>query len=222
MPKKLEVHPGDKYNRLTIIKEVEKRKGKRYVLCQCDCGKMDIVRFVALRAGEVKSCGCWKREKSASRMHEMATCRPNYSEHHSYYKEMYSIWHGMKQRCENPNRPHYEDYGGRGIKVCKEWQKFAPFQKWAHKSGWAPGLSIDRINSDGNYEPSNCRWITMEQQQLNRRNTVLLTLNGITSPLVEWAKIYHLPQHIIRNRLKNGWTVKEAITIPKQEKRCSA
>lgn len=217
MPNRIEVKPGDKYFRLTIVKEVPKRKGKRYFLCKCDCGNFVTVRFVALRAGEVKSCGCWKREVDSWRFRELVKHNPNYSEHHSYYKEMYSIWHGMKQRCENPNRPHYEDYGGRGIRVCDEWKKFAPFQKWSHENGWKQGLTLDRIDVDGNYEPSNCRWITQKEQLLNRRNTVKLTLHGMTKPLVKWAEIYSISPHVIRNRLDDGWNVEAAITTPKSE-----
>lgn len=96
---------------------------------------------------------------------------------------LHDVWHSMIYRCSNPLNKSYKHYGGRGITVCDEWQEFKAFYDWAIESGYKKGLSIDRINNDGNYEPSNCRWVTKDEQFLNRRNTIRIDYNGEKVPL---------------------------------------
>lgn len=103
-------------------------------------------------------------------------------------KSLYWAWKAMKQRCQNPKCKAYRNYGARGIKVCEEWQKFEPFLAWALNNGYEKGLDLDRKDNDGNYEPSNCRWIPRRQNINNRRNTVTITVDGLELPDTEWAE----------------------------------
>lgn len=163
--RKLDIKTGDRYNRLTIIEEVESR-GKiriRFFKCKCDCGNHTIVSLRNLRRGITKSCGCYNIE----------SLKKNKTKHsHTINKIMsseYISWCSMKQRCYNPNRKNYKNYGGRGITICDEWLN--SFENFYKDMGKRPeGTTIDRINPNGNYEPSNCRWSTKKEQNMNRRN----------------------------------------------------
>lgn len=115
----------------------------------------------------------------------------------------------MKRRCNNPENEFYKDYGGRGIKVCEEWMDkkngHANFQRWAIESGWKEFLSIDRIDVNGNYEPSNCRWATPKEQAINRRTTIYTTINGVTKTTQEWAEQIGITERAFLLRLEYGW-----------------
>lgn len=121
----------------------------------------------------------------------------------------------MKRRCYNPEEKFYKDYGGRGIKVCDEWmdkkEGHSNFQKWAVKNGWEEGRSIDRIDVNGNYEPSNCRWATPEEQANNRRNNNYITINGVTKTTSEWARQIGISQNAFTGRINSGWTGEELL-----------
>lgn len=104
------------------------------------------------------------------------------------YPKLYEVWVTMKSRCENPNRKKYKDYGARGIKVCDEWQDAEAFCKWALSNGYKEGMQIDRRDNDGNYEPSNCHWVTPKNNSRNRRNTVYLTIGNETKCVAEWCE----------------------------------
>lgn len=135
---------------------------------------------------------------------------------HGYSQtKLYRTYQRMKNRCYNKNFPHYEIYGGRGIIVCDEWlNDFVKFKDWALSNGYQEGLSIDRINPNGNYEPFNCRWITMFEQANNKRNNLLFTINGITKTQTQWCRDYNIPVTNVRRRLNSGWSIEEALTIP--------
>ena len=142
-----------KYERLTIIKFV---KNKRFVECKCDCGNVKDIDFYNLKRGAIKSCGCYNRE-----LHSI---------HNKCETRLYRIRRNMKKRCYNKNAKEYNLYGGRGITVCEEWKNnFQSFYDWAMGNGYEEHLTIDRINNDGNYEPSNCRWTTQSIQTRNQR-----------------------------------------------------
>ena len=121
----------------------------------------------------------------------------------------------MKRRCYNPEEKFYKDYGGRGIKVCGEWmdkkEGHSNFQKWAVENGWEEGRSIDRIDVNGNYEPSNCRWATPEEQANNRRNNNYVTINGVTKTTSEWARQIGISQNAFTGRINSGWTGEELL-----------
>lgn len=129
---------------------------------------------------------------------------------------LYSIWCDMKRRCYNPKNKRYSRYGGRGISVCEEWKDdFQAFYEWAIDNGYDEHLTIDRINVNGNYEPSNCRWVTWKEQQRNTSRNRYITVNGETKTIAEWSEITGIKPDVIKDRLnKLHWTEEEAVTIP--------
>ena len=189
---------GKRFNRLTVIKRVElKGKSTRW-LCKCDCGNETIVTSEKLKSGHTKSCGCY--------------CHDLVRKHGKYGTRIYKIWQSMKARCNNTKTPYY---GGRGITVCDEWlNDFKAFYDWAMANGYRDDLTIDRINNDGNYEPSNCRWITMKEQANNTRSNHNITFNGETHSLSEWSRILGIHSHTLSNRIYRGWSIKRAFTEP--------
>lgn len=155
---------GERYGKLVVMEEAEliySKTGKmiRRWKCKCDCGNITIVRHGDLRNGSTVSCGCYNYEKESA------------AKTHGYSRtKLGNVFEGMKQRCNNPKNKNYEKYGGRGIKICTEWLNDPKkFFDWAIKNGYKEGLSIDRIDVNGNYEPDNCRWADNEAQCLNQR-----------------------------------------------------
>lgn len=122
---------------------------------------------------------------------------------------LYGIWKKMRDRCYSPNNPKYYRYGGRGIVICDEWSDFAVFREWALSNGYSDELSIDRIDNDGNYEPTNCRWATAKEQANNRGQRVdaqIVTWNGETRSIKEWAAILGIKHKTLVERYRRGWT----------------
>ena len=119
------------------------------------------------------------------------------------YKSIYWCWKAMKQRCQNPRCQAYRNYGARGITVCGEWQEFEPFLEWCLANGYQKGLELDRINNDGNYEPSNCRWTTTKTNVNNRRMTVMITVDGTEKSAAEWGEHLNINRHIITYWVRN-------------------
>ena len=126
-------------------------------------------------------------------------------------KRIRRIWGGIIRRCDNPNAEFYHRYGGRGITICDEWRDFEVFYKWALNSGYKDDLTIDRIDNDGNYEPSNCRWATQLEQNNNTRKNHYITYNNETKTVSEWARIYDIHRCVLNNRLRRGWTFDDAV-----------
>lgn len=196
---------GMKFGRLTVISRAPNKKNHTKWNCICECGNSAIVDAYALTKGLTRSCGCLASETAAKLLST-----------HGYSKtKLYSVYKAMRARCENPNTKHYEDYGGRGIFVCNEWKSNrVSFFKWAEENGYHEGLSIDRIDVDGNYEPSNCRWITMQEQQLNKRTNRILTINGVSKPCKCWADEAHISDKTLDKRLRLGWNNYDAVFKP--------
>lgn len=165
-------------------------------LCQCDCGTQVRIRgkHLTRNKNNVISCGCYKREPINN---------PKYR-HGGKHTPEYRAWQEMKRRCDNADRPSYEDYGGRGIAYCKRWRDFA---KFIEDMGPKPSgkHSLDRIENNKGYCKSNCRWATSKVQHRNRRNTIQFTLKGVTRPLIEWCEHFGLPYRAIYMRLKGGF-----------------
>lgn len=150
-----------KYNRLTPIKIAYKKDRASYWLCQCDCGNTTTVREASIKNGHTKSCGCIRSDR-------MKYSNPR-TTHGLRGHRLNSIWRGMKTRCYNKNSLEYSNYGGRGITVCKEWKDdFKSFYDWAMSHGYKEGLTIDRIDNNGNYEPNNCQWLTKSENVAKR------------------------------------------------------
>lgn len=129
-------------------------------------------------------------------------------------KRLWKIWSAMHERCELKSHSHFKDYGGRGIYVCDEWNDYLPFAKWARKNGYADNLTIDRIDIDGCYEPSNCRWVTMKEQQNNKRNNHVVEYKGEKYTLTQLAEKVGIGKTTLRGRLKMGWSVEDAVEKP--------
>ena len=171
---------GNRYGRLTVL-EIDKSKigGRQgyYYICQCDCGNTVSVRGNIL-GKNTKSCGCLKKEQDKKNLGRYTT-----GQSHS---KLACIWYHMRSRCNNERDTNYKRYGARGISVCKEWDEdFLAFKEWADKNGYEEGLTIDRIDSNGNYEPSNCRWLTLSKQQNNKRITLWVLHKGEYKSLKE-------------------------------------
>lgn len=136
-------------------------------------------------------------------------------------KRLHKIWESMHERCEYEKHVHYKNYGGRGISVCEEWSQYIPFAKWALRNGYSKNLTLDRIDVDGNYEPFNCRWVTVKEQMNNKRNNRIINVEGEEYTLSELADLVGIKKTTLRARLNSGWSSKDAISIPIR-KRCGA
>ncbi len=206
---------GNRYNNLVVIKKAySTEKGIPVWECLCDCGKTTLVRGSNLKSGAVKSCGCLVRQKGRNSTHGMSHTR------------LYHVWVGMRNRCYNKSFRSFKDYGLRGIKVCDEWKNsFESFMKWANENGYNDGLTIERINIDDDYCPSNCTWIPANQQQGNRRICYSIQYNGQTKNLADWCNELGLEYKRTHNRIfKLGWSFEKAISEPvnvkKRNKKC--
>ena len=189
--KRLQYSIGDRHGRRVIIGTAEPRRYKSgacatYVKVRCDCGVEDEVRLKELLDGHANQCKQCSHLYNSHRNNDVSK------------QEWYNTWLHMMQRCHNPNNDRYYDYGGRGIKVCEEWHNSWVFGKWAEEHGFQKGLQIDRINNDGNYEPSNCRFVTPKENMQNRRNTVVLTINHFSKSINAWCEEYGVTRGVVQ------------------------
>lgn len=190
---------------IAVRREVVQGRTDTYWFCRCDCGTEKLITAGNLRRGLIQSCGCLHSEitRRRSTRHGAASGGGMTSE--------YRIWIEMRQRCTNPKSNRYYSHGGRGIKVCKRWEKFETF---LNDMGARPkGTQLDRRNNDGDYKPSNCRWATRKEQARNKRNNRLVTVKGETKPLAQWCEELNLPYSRILARLNTGWTPEEAFEL---------
>ena len=196
---------GLKIDKVTVIKRANvNNKGDRW-LCLCDCGNYVIFSELSLtrKSENKRSCGCeWKENwKKCFETHGCTKTR------------LYRIWQGMKKRCCTKTCSNYKYYGAKGIKVCDDWLTFTTFREWAINNGYNDTLSIDRINSNGNYEPSNCRWVKQNTQVRNRSMSRMVTWNGKTQLIKDWAEELGVTYETLRVRI-NKWGVEKAFTTP--------
>jgi hypothetical protein len=191
----MQIEVGKKYGRLTVL---EKLPGHN-VRCLCECGNIKTARDYNVIYGKTRSCGCLFSEG-------------NNWKHGGKGTRLYIIWKGIRERCNTPSCTAYKRYGGRGITVCEEWDDFQTFRAWAMSHGYKDGLTIDRIDSNGNYEPSNCRWATYKQQANNMRSNRWIEYGGQKKTLTQWAEYSGIKVATLWSRLEHGWSVEKALT----------
>ena len=198
---------GMKFGNLTVICEDDKKTDDVRWICLCECGNTISVKSAYLKCGDTKSCGCLQHESLIKRNTKHGLCRKT---------RLYTIWKGMRERCNNPNSVSYVNYGGRGIKVCDEWNDFGVFYEWSMQNGWdeSSNLSIDRIDVNDGYHPNNCKFSTRKQQANNTRRNHMIAFNGETHTIAEWADITGISAGRIWSRLFiSKWSVDDALTL---------
>jgi hypothetical protein len=190
---------GLKYGRLIVLSLADNKGKKSRWNCLCDCGNKTKVTSSNLQTGHSLSCGCLKAE----------TMSKNMFKHGKVRTRAYQSWEGMIFRCSNKNSTGYKYYGGRGIRVCDRWENFINFHE---DMGDCPdGLTIERINTNDDYKPGNCKWATYKEQNLNKRNNRYLSFNGTTKMLREWASDIGVCRSTIYRRIKKGWSIEKIL-----------
>jgi hypothetical protein len=203
MAMKRKIDVGDKYGMLILI---EWKTPPQKSIFKCDCGNLTESIPSDVRKGRTVSCGCKRKNKPKT---------------HGYciggkIEKLYYVWTSMKQRCGNHKNKDYPLYGGRGISVCSEWvNSYSNFREWAMSNGYRDNSCIDRQENDGNYEPSNCKWVTNKENCNNTRKNNLLIYNGEAHCISEWSEITGISRSTISARVNSyGWDVKRALTEP--------
>ena len=206
--KKVKDLTGQRFGRLVVIGIDPDSVRKTYWYCRCDCGNTKKVRSDSLQSGRIRSCGCLKKEQDKENLINDSIRKSSAYGEKVGTTRLYHIWSAMKGRCKNPHDARYHRYGGRGISVCEEWSEdFGSFRKWALENGYDDSLTIDRIDNDGCYEPSNCRWVTQKQQSNNRSTNIKITIGNSTRTLKEWCTIFDVDASVVYQRYKrNGFT----------------
>jgi hypothetical protein len=200
--KKIKDISGQKFGHITVLGFVgqDPKTTESMWLCECVCGTKLTRRGGGIRDGGIKSCGCKKAEMIGQ----------GNTKHGDSFSDTYESWRGMRDRCLNPDNSAWDDYGGRGISICERWSDYLAFKE---DMGERPeGLTIDRINVNGNYEPGNCRWATMKAQSNNRRNNVVLTHDGKTMTLAQWSEFLGVSHGALSKRIKLGWPVDRVLS----------
>lgn len=202
---------GLKFGKLTVIKfdyyHIQPSGNKvPYWLCKCDCGNFKSVAKSHLLTGHTTSCGCFWKESIKKKL----------TKHNQSHTRLHDIWMGILKRCYNPNAKRYKIYGAKGIRICDEWKNdFSCFYQWAIENGYKDNLTIDRIDNNKNYEPENCRWVDYKTQARNKSSNTLLTFNGETHCISEWAEITGISAFAISQRLRVlNWSVEKTLTKP--------
>lgn len=180
------------------------------VLVRCDCGTEKVMRVCEVYGGRTKSCGCWKRKRMGNLNLRHGEARVDGAASTPEWR----AWSAMISRCEATTWRDYANYGGRGIRVCDRWR--GSFEAFIEDMGRrpSPGHSLDRIDVNGNYEPDNCRWATLEQQANNKRNSAFITAFGKTLTVAQWSRETGLTQHVIQTRKTAGWAAERILTAP--------
>ena len=195
---------GKQFDYLYVIRRsLDKGKGKKPVVkwdCLCKCGKVVAVKSDSLLTGHTKSCGCRKIKHG-----------------YSHKERLYTTWCNMRRRCSDPTNKRWEQYGGKGVTVCSEWSEYLPFRKWAMKNGYTDFLSIDRINNDGNYEPSNCRWVDSKVQTNNCSRNRIIEYKGKNFTMSELSEHIGLSYSALQHRIDRGWSMDRIVSQPQRE-----
>lgn len=203
------IKTGDQFGRLTVLALVEESNLKDYIWrCRCVCGSEVRVKRSHLRNGSTKSCGCLRREDSAVKLHIL-----NFKHGESLPETPeFRAWSAMIQRCTNPATPGFKNWGGRGIDICVRWRN--SYSVFLADMGRRPSPvhTLERRNNAAGYDPENCYWATMTEQQRNKRSNHLLTFNNITQCISAWADQLNMPYHRLHSRIKRGWSAERALT----------
>lgn len=195
---------GESFNLWTVVSEAKKRGYSRYYLCRCRCGRLKEVFVSNLKKGLSKSCGCQRDALTSvrSRTHGMSR------------KTEYQAWSGAKARCYRPTCKSFIDYGAVGIRMCDRWlNSFEAFYADMGAKPY-PSATIERIDSSGHYEPSNCRWASKAEQSRNTNRNLIISHNGMTMTASEWSRKIGGNDLIVSCRIRRGWSIEDAITIP--------
>lgn len=213
MRNKIEVTEGQKYGKLTIIKEVSPIGSKRRILCKCDCGNIKEYSMDRVIHGRTQSCGCLRNEMFLIHRNNNGT---SVYPKKATASKLYKIWNAMKCRCYTVSSGAYFKYGAKGIRMCDEWKNdFMAFYNWALANGYSDELTIDRIDYRGNYEPSNCRWADIRTQANNKSNVRKYEYNGELHTMTEWSEIMNINYGALWERLNVlGWSIEKALTTP--------
>ena len=204
---------GQRFERLVAIERITKNS-RGYYKCLCDCGNVVVVRADRIKEGRTKSCGCYNRDKAKT-----GDARRVHGKHGT---RLYVIWQNMHSRCYTKTNKFHKNYGGRGITICDEWlHDFQTFYDWAMANGYHNNLTIDRIDVNGNYEPSNCRWITKAEQTRNKRTNRFIIYKNETHTISEWGRIVGIDASLISWRLRHNWTTEKALTTKPNQKTVS-
>lgn len=195
---------GQRFGKLLVVQKIDNEQKRTKYRCICDCGNTVVVDGYNLRHGIANPCVCTQKYQSG--------INNGTYKHGSSQTRLYGIWQGMLNRCRNPKVNRFDSYGGRGIAVCDEWQEFAAFQSWSLANGYNDSLSIDRIDVNGNYCPSNCRWADNQTQANNRTTNHILDFNGESHNIAEWSIITGINKGTIQSRLRRGWSVAQALS----------
>ena len=200
---------GMVFNRLTVVSKCERRDGETQKWhCKCECGNFIDVPAYRLTNGNTKSCGCLKKERAAE------NGRLSSFKHGDTKTRLWHIWSGMRRRCDEKTNKDYARYGGRGIKVCDEWNEYTSFKDWAINNGYSEELSIDRIDTNGDYCPDNCKWATVIEQNNNRRSNHVVAYEGKSHTIAEWSRITSIPPKTLRYRIVSGWDLNDVFNTP--------
>lgn len=203
---------GQRYGRLTAVKDTGLKKNTNAVwIFLCDCGNQIERPSGSVRSGKTSSCGCLRSEQKSKHMKANAgVYNSERATHGMTGTPTFVSWDAMRQRCLNPNHKSFEDYGGRGILVCERW--LDSFENFLEDMGERPqDTTLDRKDTNGNYEPGNCRWATSKTQSNNKRSSRYITFMGLTKTLKEWADAAGISNKTLAYRLANGWEMKEAL-----------
>ncbi len=208
-PNKTRDIAGQKFGNLTAVRFDHRDEhtvgGQHYWLFRCDCGNEIVLRKSAVTSGNTKRCFCCAAQRSA----EASTV------HGGVGTRLYREWAGIVQRCTNPKDTSWGRYGAKGVTVCNEWRSFPAFRKWAYANGYNDSLTIDRVNPNGNYDPSNCRWASVREQANNKQGTLWIEYSGERLQLSYWADRLGINYHTLYDRLYlHGWSVEKAFTTP--------
>lgn len=205
------INPGDKYKNWLVVKRVNNYKRERAYLCRCKCGVEKVLPSSKLRSLK-ESFACKECSYDMMKKHGDSQQSRRGKRH-----PLFVAWNNMIRRCEKVNHPSYHLYGARGINVCVEWHEYTVFKAWALDNGWKQGLSLDRINNEMRYTPSNCRWVTQKTQARNSRQNHNYTIDGRTQCRQAWLEEYGVSDWFVNERIKKfNVPFEEAIKIPRR------